>query len=53
MNLQACNAYASEHDPELGFWDYAQNYAHDIIQTLLNGGAGWCDWNIWLDEQGG
>lgn len=39
--------------PLLGSWEYAANYAHDIIQNLLYHVVGWTDWNIWLDEQGG
>ncbi|KAI6198961.1 Glucosylceramidase [Aphelenchoides besseyi] len=54
LSSEACNADRPlEHVPLLGSWLYAENYAHDIIQTLLNYGAGWVDWNIWLDTLGG
>ncbi|KAI6190753.1 Glucosylceramidase [Aphelenchoides bicaudatus] len=53
LSSEACNAYAVGHSPELGSWEFGENYASDIINTLLNGANGWTDWNIWLDTQGG
>ncbi|EFM10078.1 Glucosylceramidase [Paenibacillus curdlanolyticus YK9] len=38
---------------QLGSWKSGERYAHDIIGNLNNGMAGWTDWNIVLDEQGG
>ncbi|KAI6190304.1 O-Glycosyl hydrolase family 30 [Aphelenchoides bicaudatus] len=32
--------------PLLGSWNYAQRYAHDIIQDLNNFVVGWTDWNL-------
>lgn len=37
----------------LGSWDRAEQYAHDIIQDLNHYVAGWTDWNLALDLQGG
>ncbi|CAD5225608.1 unnamed protein product [Bursaphelenchus okinawaensis] len=54
LSTEACNSYYdTDHIPQLGSWQPAQNYAHDIIQNLRNYVAGWTDWNIWLNEQGG
>ncbi|CAD5225606.1 unnamed protein product [Bursaphelenchus okinawaensis] len=54
LSTEACNAdHDDEHLPLFGSWEYAQKYAHDIIQNLRNYVAGWTDWNIWLNEQGG
>ncbi|DBA00915.1 TPA: LOW QUALITY PROTEIN: hypothetical protein N0F65_006115 [Lagenidium giganteum] len=34
-------------------WKRAENYAHDILNDLLNFASGWTDWNIALDTNGG
>ncbi|XP_059139427.1 lysosomal acid glucosylceramidase-like [Physella acuta] len=38
---------------DLGAWDRAASYAHDIISDLNNWVTGWTDWNLALDMQGG
>ncbi|KAI6216724.1 Glucosylceramidase [Aphelenchoides fujianensis] len=56
LATEACNAYGNsptDHRPHLGSWEFAANYAHDIVQSLRNYVAGWVDWNIFLDEFGG
>ncbi|KAI6237853.1 Glucosylceramidase [Aphelenchoides besseyi] len=54
LSTESCNGdHPLEHIPLLGSWSNAENYAHDIIQTLLNYGAGWVDWNMWLNLNGG
>ncbi|KAI6230790.1 Glucosylceramidase [Aphelenchoides fujianensis] len=54
LSTEACNGDRPlEHIPLLGSWKYAENYAHDIIQSLLNYVVGWTDWNLWLNELGG
>ncbi|KAI6199515.1 Glucosylceramidase [Aphelenchoides besseyi] len=53
LATEACNSYGEPHQPVLGSWNFAENYAHDIIQSLLNFVVGWVDWNIWLDTFGG
>ncbi|KAI6190347.1 Glucosylceramidase [Aphelenchoides bicaudatus] len=54
LPTEACNAYLpNEQEPLLGSWYYAERYAQDIINNLLNYAAGWTDWNIWLNEFGG
>jgi glucosylceramidase len=37
----------------IGTWDTGERYAHDIIGSLNHWTAGWCDWNLILDERGG
>ncbi|KAG6602798.1 glucosylceramidase [Phytophthora cinnamomi] len=34
-------------------WKRAQNYARDIIENSNNNAAGWVDWNLFLDTDGG
>jgi glucosylceramidase len=42
---EASNADRSyQHMPLLGNWDYAQRYAHDVIQNLRNWAVGW----VWI-----
>ncbi|KAK8788544.1 hypothetical protein V5799_021680 [Amblyomma americanum] len=38
---------------ELGSWDRAENYSHDILEDLQHWVTGWVDWNLALDRQGG
>lgn len=41
------------HGPILGSWSRAEQYATYIIQNLNHWSAGWIDWNLVLNEQGG
>jgi glucosylceramidase len=34
-------------------WSFGEGYAHDIIGDLNAGAAGWIDWNLLLDKDGG
>ncbi|HKJ44804.1 MAG TPA: glycoside hydrolase family 30 protein, partial [Balneolales bacterium] len=34
-------------------WNWGENYGRSMIHDLNNGAAGWTDWNILLDQQGG
>jgi glucosylceramidase len=34
-------------------WEWGEQYAKSMITDLNNGSAGWCDWNLLLDEHGG
>lgn len=36
-----------------GVWARGEGYAHAIIGDLLAGSAGWIDWNLLLDSEGG
>lgn len=38
---------------QLGSWDRAENYSHDILEDLNHWVTGWVDWNLALDMQGG
>ncbi len=42
-----------EHGPHAGDWLSGERYARSIIHDLNHWAAGWVDWNILLDEQGG
>jgi glucosylceramidase len=34
-------------------WKWGEVYATSILHDVLNGAAGWTDWNVLLDERGG
>lgn len=55
LSTEACEGSTSlpRNKVILGSWDRAESYAHDIIQDLLHWTAGWIDWNLALDPQGG
>lgn len=36
-----------------GTWTKGEGYGYDIMGDLLSGSAGWTDWNIVLDQNGG
>lgn len=38
---------------KLGQWDRGEIYAHNMIGDFNNGAAGWIDWNMVLDQNGG
>lgn len=38
---------------QLGSWDRAENYSHDILEDLQHWVTGWVDWNLALDKEGG
>uniref|UniRef100_UPI00398E5802 lysosomal acid glucosylceramidase n=1 Tax=Pristiophorus japonicus TaxID=55135 RepID=UPI00398E5802 len=51
---EACTGYMPwEHTVQLGSWERGAMYSYDIIQNLNYFVAGWTDWNIALDLQGG
>ena len=41
------------HRKKITEWHCGETYAKSIIMDLNNGAAGWCDWNLLLDETGG
>ncbi|KAG7396699.1 hypothetical protein PHYBOEH_001928 [Phytophthora boehmeriae] len=62
LGTEACEGYLpslvgtgkgpSLDDPDKA-WKRAQNYARDIIEDMNNMAAGWTDWNLVLDTDGG
>jgi glucosylceramidase len=42
-----------EGGPHLGSWDVGERYGRSIINDLNRWTAGWVDWNLLLDMQGG
>jgi glucosylceramidase len=38
---------------KLDDWKLGERYGRQMINDFTNGMAGWCDWNILLDEKGG
>lgn len=50
--LLACQS--SSHTPvKLGNWQYAEDYATEIVKNLAFGSVGWIDFNMALDLSGG
>ncbi|POM80638.1 Glucosylceramidase [Phytophthora palmivora] len=62
LGTEACSGYLPKlvgtgkgpalTDPKKA-WKRAQNYARDIIENSNNMAAGWVDWNLFLDTDGG
>lgn len=50
---EACKEPGKEKPVDLGSWDRGEEYASDIIEDLVRQSAGWVEWNMALDEQGG
>jgi len=42
-----------EHGPHQGEWSSGERYARSVVQDLNHWAAGWVDWNLILDQQGG
>ncbi|GMR40557.1 hypothetical protein PMAYCL1PPCAC_10752 [Pristionchus mayeri] len=55
LATEACNGWLKVQGKgvRLGFFFRAERYAHSIIEDLNNWVAGWTDWNMALDMQGG
>lgn len=55
LNTESCigDKPFEAHRPILGSWSRAERYALGIIQDLKHHVAGWIDWNLILNEQGG
>ncbi|XP_068623859.1 lysosomal acid glucosylceramidase-like [Battus philenor] len=55
ISTEACEGSSSPKGEKviLGSWKRAQRYIVDILEDLLNDVAGWIDWNMCLDMQGG
>ncbi|XP_067878884.1 lysosomal acid glucosylceramidase-like isoform X2 [Heterodontus francisci] len=54
FSSEACTGYMPwEHTVKLGSWERGATYSFDIIQNLNYFVAGWTDWNIALNLQGG
>ncbi|KAI9560631.1 hypothetical protein GHT06_011581 [Daphnia sinensis] len=52
LATEACNG-PYEEPVIMGSWERLESYAHDIIEDLNHWVAGWVDWNLVLDEDGG
>jgi glucosylceramidase len=51
MFTEGCNeSFDAE---KYGYWPNAERYGNSMINDFNNGTAGWTDWNILLDENGG
>ena len=50
FSTEACSLNQA---PHIGDWNLAELYAHDIIHDFDNGAAGWADWNMVLNSEGG
>ncbi|KAK5985803.1 Glucosylceramidase [Trichostrongylus colubriformis] len=53
LATEACAGVFFGHGPILGDWYRAEEYAVNIIEDLNHFAAGWTDWNMCLNEQGG
>ncbi|VDO66438.1 unnamed protein product [Heligmosomoides polygyrus] len=54
LATEACNGYLPlQGKPILGDWARAETYINDIVADVSNWVAGWMDWNLCLDMQGG
>ncbi|CAG2114061.1 unnamed protein product, partial [Medioppia subpectinata] len=54
LNTEACEEWRGrDKHIYLGHWDTFERYANDIIVDLNHWTAGWVDWNLALDEEGG
>ncbi|GMR48554.1 hypothetical protein PMAYCL1PPCAC_18749 [Pristionchus mayeri] len=54
LATEACaGSNRPHHSPAFGEWSRAEGYARSIIEDLNNFVAGWTDWNIALDTEGG
>ncbi len=54
MNLLFTEGCQEEFDPEeYQRWSNAERYGNSMINDFNSGTAGWTDWNILLDENGG
>jgi glucosylceramidase len=42
-----------EGGPHLDEWETGERYGRSMLEDLNNGAAGWTDWNLLLDMQGG
>ncbi|GMS97778.1 hypothetical protein PENTCL1PPCAC_19953, partial [Pristionchus entomophagus] len=55
LATEACNGWlkVQEKGVRLGWFHRAELYAHSVISDLNNWVAGWTDWNMVLDMEGG
>ncbi|KGL85907.1 Glucosylceramidase, partial [Charadrius vociferus] len=54
LATEACiGAHFWERDVILGCWDRGNQYSHSILTNLNHFVAGWTDWNLALDLEGG
>ena len=54
LATEACNGFLPlDLGPKLGLWKRGELYAHDVLQDLAHGAAGWTDWNVVLNLRGG
>ncbi|CAM9715173.1 unnamed protein product, partial [Phaeothamnion confervicola] len=52
LSSESCNCPQVDHT-FWGSWSRAEKMAHDVVAGLNGGSAGWVDWNILLDFDGG
>ena len=50
---EGCNCPGTATPGTVEAWVRAERYAHDILHDLNNYAAGWVDWNLLLDSEGG
>lgn len=55
LNTEACeqDLVNKNRSVQLGSWDRGEHYFYDILQDLKHGVAGWVDWNMALNMEGG
>ncbi|XP_018563272.1 putative glucosylceramidase 3 [Anoplophora glabripennis] len=57
ISSEACNGYLAglglDKSVKKGSWSRGEKYIKDILDDLEQGAAGWVDWNMVLDEEGG
>eukprot|EP00794_Sanderia_malayensis_P010154 gene10154-11191_t len=52
LPTEACAGY-TDNTVILGSWERGEKYGHSIMENLNHWAAGWTDWNLVLDMQGG
>jgi len=58
FGTEACNGFSRALSPpglgpSIGNWNRGEMYAEELIRTTNNFSAGWCDWNMVLNTEGG
>ncbi|XP_066942035.1 lysosomal acid glucosylceramidase-like [Macrobrachium rosenbergii] len=56
LGTEACQGFAgpfAENPVRLGFWDRLETYAHDILEDVNHWVAGWTEWNLAVNMEGG
>lgn len=54
LSTEACEMWVNNtQHVHLGEWALFRSYADDILKDLVHNSAGWIDWNLALDTEGG